>query len=84
MAPTPLEEGRILADVLPALENIFDAGWLDTVPPIVPLEPKESEARFRGIVQRVLRTFARAGRPLVIMFGGPLSPESFCIIGADP
>lgn len=62
-------EGRILADVLPILENVFEPGWLDTLPPIVPLGSAESENRFQNIVRRVLRTFARAGKPLVVVFG---------------
>lgn len=51
------------------LENVFEPGWLDTLPPIVPLGSAESENRFQNIVRRVLRTFARAGKPLVVVFG---------------
>lgn len=63
------KEGRVLAEVLPALEHVFQPGWLDSLPPIIVLGPAESEKRFQDLVQRVLRVFARGGRPLVIMFG---------------
>ncbi|KAK4703939.1 hypothetical protein P7C70_g2274, partial [Phenoliferia sp. Uapishka_3] len=61
-------EGRVLAEVLPALENVFEIGWLENLPPIISLGPAESERRFQDLVQKVLRVFARGGRPLVIMF----------------
>ncbi|SCV74352.1 BQ2448_6784 [Microbotryum intermedium] len=62
------KEGRALADLLPALELIFEPGWLETLPPLVPLGAAESEQRFQGLVRSILRTFARPGRPLVIVF----------------
>lgn len=69
------KEGRILADVLPTLENIFEPGWLDSLPPVVPVGPTESEIRFQNIVRRVLMSFAQPGKPLVVAFGQ--SPQDF-------
>ncbi|SCZ98541.1 BZ3500_MvSof-1268-A1-R1_Chr3-1g05452 [Microbotryum saponariae] len=62
------KDGRALADLLPALELIFEPGWVETLPPLVPLGAAESEQRFQSLVRSVLRTFARPGRPLVIVF----------------
>lgn len=55
--------------MLPTLENVFETGWADTLPAVVLLGPAESEERFQGVVRRVLRTFAKAGAPLVVVFG---------------
>ncbi|ORY92797.1 hypothetical protein BCR35DRAFT_311761 [Leucosporidium creatinivorum] len=62
------KEGHVLADVLPTLENVFEPGWMDTLPPVPVLGAKESEERFRDCVLRVLKVFAREGRPLVLVF----------------
>ncbi|BGP14068.1 hypothetical protein JCM10213v2_002006 [Rhodosporidiobolus nylandii] len=62
------KEARVLADVLPSLEHVFQRGWIDLQPPVPVLSAAESEARFQGLVQKVLRTFARAGKPLVVLF----------------
>ncbi|KAM0752526.1 hypothetical protein T439DRAFT_379572 [Meredithblackwellia eburnea MCA 4105] len=62
------KEGRVLAEVLPAIENIFQAGWVDTLPQIVSLGAAESEKRFQALVLRVLKVFGRHGKPLVLMF----------------
>ncbi|GAA6006530.1 hypothetical protein JCM11491_004996 [Sporobolomyces phaffii] len=62
------KEGRVLADVLPALENVFDRGWLDSQPIVAAIGAQESEERFQNVVQKVLRIFARADRPLIVLF----------------
>ncbi|GAA5947465.1 hypothetical protein JCM3765_001690 [Sporobolomyces pararoseus] len=62
------KEGRVLADVLPAVENVFERGWLDGQPAVAVIGAQESEERFQNIVQKVLRIFARADRPLVVLF----------------
>lgn len=63
------KEGHVLADVLPTLENVFEPGWIDTLPPVPLLGAEESVRRFRDCVLRVLKVFAREGRPLVLVFG---------------
>ncbi|GAA5929492.1 hypothetical protein JCM3775_002356 [Rhodotorula graminis] len=62
------KEARILADVLPSLEHVFERGWLAEQPVVPILSPQESNERFQSVVQKVLRTFARAGKPLVVVF----------------
>ncbi|BGP60434.1 hypothetical protein NBRC10512_004439 [Rhodotorula toruloides] len=62
------KEARVIADVLPTLEQLFEPGWLEKQPQVPVLNPQESEERFRGVVQKVLRAFARAGKPLVVVF----------------
>ena len=62
------KEGRVLADVLPTLEQIFEPGWLDQQPPVAVLGPAESEQRFQNLVQKLLRKFAKPGRPLLVTF----------------
>ncbi|GAA6026797.1 hypothetical protein JCM8097_005869 [Rhodosporidiobolus ruineniae] len=62
------KEARVLADVLPSLEHVFESGWIDGQPHVAQLSAQESEERFQGLVQKVLRTFARAGKPLVVVF----------------
>ncbi|GAA5931685.1 uncharacterized protein JCM15063_001537 [Sporobolomyces koalae] len=62
------KEGRVLADVLPSLENVFESGWQDAQPAVAVIGAQESEERFQNLVQKVLRTFARACRPLVVLF----------------
>lgn len=42
------------------------------------LNPQESEERFRGVVQKVLRAFARAGKPLVVVFGALKLSSPLC------
>lgn len=63
------KDARVLADVLPTLEHLFPPGWIDALPQVVALGAAESEDRFQTVVQRVLRIFARLGKPLVIVFG---------------
>ncbi|GAA6001160.1 hypothetical protein JCM10207_007438 [Rhodosporidiobolus poonsookiae] len=62
------KEARVLADVLPSLEHVFERGWIDEQPQVPALSAQESEERFQSLVQKVLRTFARAGKPLVVVF----------------
>ncbi|GAA5916163.1 hypothetical protein JCM8208_002128 [Rhodotorula glutinis] len=62
------KEARILADVLPSLEHVFERGWLAEQPVVPVLSPQESNERFQSVVQKVLRAFARAGKPLVVVF----------------
>ncbi|KAM0787699.1 hypothetical protein ACM66B_003759 [Microbotryomycetes sp. NB124-2] len=62
------KEGRVLAELLPSLETVFKPGWMESLPPVVPLGAAESEERFQSIVQRVLQIFARPGKPLVLVF----------------
>ncbi|GAA5908410.1 hypothetical protein JCM6882_007929 [Rhodosporidiobolus microsporus] len=62
------KEARVLADVLPSLEHVFEHGWLDEQPAVPVLSAQESEERFQGLVQKVLRTFARVGKPLAVVF----------------
>ncbi|BGP22990.1 hypothetical protein JCM10295v2_001881 [Rhodotorula toruloides] len=62
------KEARVIAEVLPILEQLFEPGWLERQPQVPVLNPQESEERFRGVVQKVLRAFARAGKPLVVVF----------------
>lgn len=62
------KEGRVLADVLPSVENVFDRGWLDNQPPVATIGAQESEERFQNLVQKVLRIFARADKPLIVLF----------------
>ncbi|GAA5868990.1 hypothetical protein JCM8547_003243 [Rhodosporidiobolus lusitaniae] len=62
------KEARVLADVLPSLEHVFERGWIEEQPQVPVLGAQESEERFQSLVQRVLRTFARAGKPLVVVF----------------
>ncbi|GJN88386.1 hypothetical protein Rhopal_001352-T1 [Rhodotorula paludigena] len=62
------KEGRVLADMLPSLEQVFEPGWLDEQPPVPQLAPQESTERFQQLVQRVLKAFARSGKPLVVVF----------------
>jgi len=62
------KEGRVLADMLPALENVFERGWLDSQPAVAVLGAHESEDRFQTLVQKVLRIFARADKPLIVLF----------------
>ncbi|GAA5835589.1 hypothetical protein JCM9279_004589 [Rhodotorula babjevae] len=62
------KEARILADVLPSLEHVFERGWLAEQPAVPVLSPQESNERFLSVVQKVLRAFARAGKPLVVVF----------------
>lgn len=59
----------MLTDVLATLENVFGSGWIDTLPPLVPLGAQESEERFQSVVQSVMRCFARYNKPLVLVFG---------------
>lgn len=63
------KEARILADVLPSLEHVFERGWMQEQPAVPVLSPHESNERFQSLVQKVLRAFARAGKPLVVVFG---------------
>ncbi|GAA6060973.1 hypothetical protein JCM10212_006555 [Sporobolomyces blumeae] len=63
------KEARILVDVLPSVEQIFEPGWLEAQPAIPHVtSAQENEERFQSLVQRVLRMFSRAGKPLVIVF----------------
>lgn len=62
-------EGRILADTLPFVEQLFEPGWLAKQPEVPVLSPQESEERIKSLVQRLLRAFSRAGKPLVLVFG---------------
>ncbi|GAA5903955.1 uncharacterized protein JCM6883_002039 [Sporobolomyces salmoneus] len=62
------KEGRVLADVLPSLENVFEPGWLESQPTVATIGAQESEERFQNLVQKVLRIFARADKPLVVLF----------------
>ncbi|GAA5904910.1 hypothetical protein JCM5296_006141 [Sporobolomyces johnsonii] len=86
------KEGRVLADVLPTLENVFEAGWHDQQPAVPVLSAQESEERFQSLVQKVLRIFARAGKPLVVLFDDLQwsTPSdlafirSLAALGADP
>ncbi|GAA5944373.1 hypothetical protein JCM1841_000753, partial [Sporobolomyces salmonicolor] len=86
------KEGRVLADVLPTLENVFEAGWHDRQPAVPVLSAQESEERFQSLVQKVLRIFARAGKPLVVLFDDlqwSTPPDlafirSLASLGADP
>lgn len=54
--------------MLPALENVFERGWLDSQPAVAVLGAHESEERFQTLVQKVLRIFARADKPLIVLF----------------
>ena len=71
------KEARILADVLPSLEHVFERGWLAEQPVVPVLSPQESNERFLGVVQKVLRAFARAGKPLVVVFGASSLSTSY-------
>ncbi|KAK4047734.1 hypothetical protein OIV83_005242 [Microbotryomycetes sp. JL201] len=62
------KEGRVLAELLPSLETVFPPGWMESLPPVVPLGAVESEERFQSVVQQVLQVFAQSGRPLVLVF----------------
>ncbi|GAA5822059.1 hypothetical protein JCM3770_002264, partial [Rhodotorula araucariae] len=62
------KEARVLADVLPTLEHIFERDWLAEQPAAPVLSPQESNERFQSLVLKVLRAFARAGKPLVVVF----------------
>ncbi|KAK4056866.1 hypothetical protein OIO90_002116 [Microbotryomycetes sp. JL221] len=62
------KEGRVLADLMPSLETVFKSGWIESLPPVVPLGATESEERFQSVVQRVFQIFARPGKPLVLVF----------------
>lgn len=62
-------EGRILADTLPFVEQLFEPGWLAKQPEVPVLSPQESEERIKTLMQRLLRAFSRAGKPLVLVFG---------------
>ncbi|GAA5989125.1 hypothetical protein JCM10908_001168 [Rhodotorula pacifica] len=61
-------EGRILFDILPFVEQLFEPGWLAEQPAVPVLSPQESEERMRVLMQRLLRAFSRAGKPLVLVF----------------
>ncbi|BGP46232.1 hypothetical protein JCM10450v2_002072 [Rhodotorula kratochvilovae] len=62
------KEARVLADVLPSLEHVFERDWLEEQPAAPVLSPQESNERFQSLVQKVLRAFAREGKPLVVVF----------------
>ncbi|GAA5970007.1 hypothetical protein JCM11641_000231 [Rhodosporidiobolus odoratus] len=85
------KEARVLAEVLPSLEHLYERGWLESQPHLPVLGAAEGAQRFQSLVQGVLRTFARAGKPLVIVFDDlqwSTSPDltfirSLAMLGSD-
>ena len=53
--------GRVITEVIPALERI-----IGPQPPLVVLEPAESQNRFNHVFQNFLQVFCRENRPLVM------------------